>query len=88
METFTHIATLVVPWVFLGLCAVCYVSGALLRYGVERISKTSWESTPKSLRAAFNAANWVREYIANQDPVALSGPETEHISDFSRSANI
>lgn len=87
METFTHIATLVVPWVFLGLCAACFVSGALLRYSVNRIGKTSWESTPKFLRFAFNTANWVREYIANQDPIALPGSEAGSLHDFSSPAS-
>ena len=86
MQTITHITTLVIPWVFLGLCAVCYVSGALLRYSVDRIRKPSWASTLKSLRVAFKAANWVREYIANQDPVALPGSESGHADEWSHPA--
>ena len=86
METFTHIATLLIPWVFLGLCAACYVSGALLRYSVVRIGATSWEHTPHSLRLAFKAANWVREYIANQDPVALPGTKSDRSDKFSHLA--
>ena len=84
MDEFKHIATLTIPWVFLGLCVACFISGVLLGYSVERISKSSWESTPKSLRIAFNAANWVREYIANQDPVTLPGLESGRAEDFSR----